>query len=707
VKALKIAAIALAALLAAAGAALAYVALTFDPNRYKPQLVELVERELERKLVLEGDIGLSLWPDLVAQIGKASLSERGGEAEFASLERARVSLALLPLLRGEAVVNTVSVHGLRANIVRRRDGTLNLDDLLGARGGKPGELRFDIAAIALRDAALSYRDEASGARFALSQLEVETGRVRPGLPTRIEVSFRLRSERPAVELEQKLKGRLTFDPLRRLVAFEEFTAESAGDAAGVKGFAARASGSLRAALGSGELTAHGLAASASGTSGEQKFELSLDAPKLAFGAERVRGEEVSLKARLSRPRLELAAALALPGLEASAKAFEAPAMTLDLELKQGPQKVNVRLASPLAGSVEARRLLLSALSVRVAASGPDVPGQTIRAELEGSASVDAARESAQANLAGTLDEARMKARVGVTGFSAPSLRLDVEVDRLDLDRYFAPRAGTPTGAAGPSSPARGSAPVQQRLELSALRALRASGTVRVGSLEAANVKASNVRLEFRAAGGRLDLDPASANLYQRTLSGALAADAAAPPAFSLKRALSGVALGTLRGERVEGSGRGRGTDCTELTATFDIRDGVARKDELSMKSPLLRLAGDGEIRLPEDTPSDLVEAAIVATSRGEGGRERDALAGVTVPVRVAGPIASPSYTLEFGAMATPAAKQKVEHAVARRLEQRLRGGAAKPGGQERAQPAPRDDARRDPVRDALRGLLGR
>ncbi|MCL6635268.1 MAG: AsmA family protein [Peptococcaceae bacterium] len=167
------------------------------------------------------------------------------------------------------------------------------------------------------------------------------------------------------------------------------------------------------------------------------------------------------------------------------------------------------------------------------------------------------------------------------------------------------------------------------------------------------------------------------------------------------------ALGTLRGQRVERSDQSQRTDFTELTATFDIRDGVARNHDLSMKSPLLRVAGEGEIRLAEDTLNYLVKAAIVATSRGQGGRERAELAGVTVPVRVAGPIGSPFYTLDFSAMVTEAAKQKLEQAVTRRLEERLLGGAAKPGAQEGAQQAPQEGARRDPVRDVLRGLFGR
>ena len=48
--------IAIAALLGVAGAALAIFVATFDANRYKPQLVDLVRERTGRILAIEGDL---------------------------------------------------------------------------------------------------------------------------------------------------------------------------------------------------------------------------------------------------------------------------------------------------------------------------------------------------------------------------------------------------------------------------------------------------------------------------------------------------------------------------------------------------------------------------------------------------------------------------------------------------------------------------
>ena len=53
----------------------------------------------------------------------------------------------------------------------------------------------------------------------------------------------------------------------------------------------------------------------------------------------------------------------------------------------------------------------------------------------------------------------------------------------------------------------------------------------------------------------------------------------------------------------------------------------------------------------------------------------DAVGGITVPVRVSGPFNDLKYTLEFGAMVSEAAKQKVEakkQEVKTRLQDQLK-----------------------------------
>src|SRR5262252_1713609 len=87
--------------------AAAILAATFDPNKYKPVIIKAVQESKQRTLSIPGEIRLTFFPKLGASLGKLSLSERNSSATFASIDSARVSVALLPLLRKQVVVDHV------------------------------------------------------------------------------------------------------------------------------------------------------------------------------------------------------------------------------------------------------------------------------------------------------------------------------------------------------------------------------------------------------------------------------------------------------------------------------------------------------------------------------------------------------------------------------------------------------------------------
>ena len=106
-----------------------------DVDHYKPRFEQAVHDKLDRTLKFDGKLSLSVFPTIALSLPHTTLSEHGSNAPFLTLERARVSLALLPLLSGRIEAGTASLYGLRATIEQRVDGTRNVDDLLG--GARP------------------------------------------------------------------------------------------------------------------------------------------------------------------------------------------------------------------------------------------------------------------------------------------------------------------------------------------------------------------------------------------------------------------------------------------------------------------------------------------------------------------------------------------------------------------------------------------
>jgi AsmA protein len=95
---LKYALLGFGALILVLGAVLAYLAATFDPSQYKPQIVQAVKDRTGRTLTLAGDIEIAFYPSLGARVRTATLSERGNDRPFASVDELRVSVKLMPLL---------------------------------------------------------------------------------------------------------------------------------------------------------------------------------------------------------------------------------------------------------------------------------------------------------------------------------------------------------------------------------------------------------------------------------------------------------------------------------------------------------------------------------------------------------------------------------------------------------------------------------
>src|SRR3954463_1562613 len=111
----KYVAIGLGSLLVLVVVVFAIVAATFDPNTYKPQIIRLVQEKKQRTLTIPGDIKLTFFPKIGADLGKLSISEHKGTAIFASVDSAKISVAVLPLFSKQVVVDQIKIDGLTAN----------------------------------------------------------------------------------------------------------------------------------------------------------------------------------------------------------------------------------------------------------------------------------------------------------------------------------------------------------------------------------------------------------------------------------------------------------------------------------------------------------------------------------------------------------------------------------------------------------------
>jgi AsmA protein len=719
-------------------------AMRFDPNRYKPQVENLVKEKTGRTLKLRGDLEVAFWPSLGVKVGGVTFSERANDQDFVALDSAHASVAVLPLLHGNIVVDGIRVSGLKANIVKNKDGTFNFSDLLQAQpksadkkpenkaeerkeqGGQA--VAFDISGIHIDRSAVSYRDLATGQELAVSDLKLDTGRIAQQADGKLALKAGAKGKNPDLEVKLDVAGDYKFDLPAQAFSVSKLDAKVNGSALGIRDLAVTAKGDVAANPEKSEYHVKGLALEAKGAMPDQSFEARVSAPQVDISADKAKGGAISADAKLKQAAREIQAALQLSGVEGSAKALAVPKLTADITM-----------------------------------SGEGVPQKSVKIPVSGSLRADLEKQTANAELASKFDESTIQAKLGLAKFSPPSYVFDVNVDRLNVDRYL-PAEQKPVSTPQPPSAEKGGAqkPAVQEdtpVDLSALKDLNANGRLQVGALQVKGLKLANLKAEVKAANGRLDVAPHSANLYEGSMSGAIAAQA--DGRVAVKESLTGVAVGPLlrdfaqkdilegkgnvaldvaaAGKSVNAMKRALGgtarlqlkdgaikginiaevlrkaksalgsqeakaqaaetqkTDFSEMNASFTIKNGVAHNEDLDVKAPLFRISGKGDVNIADSTIDYVTKATVVATTKGQGGADLAELSGVTVPVHLSGPFAEMKYQVDYGAVARDVAKSRIGD----KLRERLGGG--KPAEGESAQGG--SDVQQK--LDKLKGLFGR
>ncbi len=556
----------------------AYIALTFNPNDYKPQIIQSVKDSKQRTLRLDGDIKLHFFPSIGVSLSKVSLSEFQSEQVFVSVDSASVSLKLLPLLTRQLVVDEVAVSGVKAQLIKFKNGKTNLDDLLGkeavpatpapvAESSAP--MKFDIASVRLDKTNLSYSDEAAGALYSVKDLTLQTGRIADEIPTRIDFAAHIQSSKPKLDVTVQIKTTLTFDLEKNQYQVQGLDLQANGAALDVTNLAVKAGGDASAHPAVQEFSMNKFAFTVSGVKGKDQFEVRLDAPDLNLTKNNFTGENVSLNAKFDGTLGNVAAKLSLPAIEGNARVFKVSSLQLDINLKQPEQSFKVKLSSPVTGSIEAQQFNLSDIKLALNATGDKLPGKSINSELKGGIRADLGRQNIEANLAGGLLQSQIKAAIAVKNFTVPAIRYDLEVDKFDADPYM------PKQTAAAQEKSKKAEP-EQPFDLSVLKTLNLEGSLRIGLFKAANIKAAQLRVDVKAKNGMVNISPLSVKMYQGSIEGKASINAETS-GFVLNEKLTGIDIAPLMKDAADLElAEGRGNIVLDLNSQGNTVSGLKK-----------------------------------------------------------------------------------------------------------------------------------
>ncbi len=119
-------------------------------------------------------------------------------------------------------------------------------------------------------------------------------------------------------------------------------------------------------------------------------------------------------------------------------------------------------------------------------------------------------------------------------------------------------------------------------------------------------------------------------------------------------------------------GPGAKTAFTELGGSFTIKDGIAETSNLTATSPLLKVTAAGTVNLVASTMNLLANSEIVAGPEGERGAND--FAGLSVPVRIEGPLDRPTISPEVKQMfADPEKAGKTVNQIGKAIQKKFKG----------------------------------
>lgn len=655
-------------------AALALVALFFDPNAHKAELQRLVLAHTGRELTLPGQLKLKLFPWLAVELGRATLGNAPGfgPEPMVEIEHARLGVKLLPLLHRKLEIGAISLDSPTIRLAVDAGGHNNWADLKGqgadndkTEGVNSGQLpQMSVAEVQIVNGTLQYTDRGAGSESTIRGLKVTTGAVAFGQSFDLDLEGDLQPGK-TLEIGLQLKGRVTLDPdsSRYQLAAPHLKLQLKGAGLPTEGLGV-------------DLIFDGI-------------DADLKAQTLQLTGMEARAAGAVLKGALTGERI------------VDAPSFKGPLQLADVSLRELLKKFGISLPATRAPTAFGR----VGFDATITASAKALMLDGLRARL---------------------DDTTATGRAGISDLGTKALAFDLKLDRINADHYLPPAAkaaAASRAAASAGAKPAASAPVPIPVDL--IRSLNVHGNLAVGDAVFAGIQYSNLHVGVNAGDGRLHLYPSEAQMYGGQYHGDIHVDASgAVPRVSFDEHVTGVDFAPLfhdmfETRRISGRGNGairavasgvdtaallhtltgtldfhvdngafEGTDLwyeirrarallqqqpipartgpehtafTAVSATGRITNGVVASDDLLAALQYLQVKGRGTADIAAGTIDYRLDVAVMKIpEEGSGSTDMKDMVGLSVPVEVSGTFGAPKVRPDVAALVKARVQQEID-----------------------------------------------
>ncbi len=558
--------------------------IVIDPNDYKEEIQAQVKKNINRELLIKGDLGWTFFPQLGFSSGEIALNNPPGfnREHLAKIDNAAVGLAVLPLFKGEIQIAEVTVNGLLLNLITNKDGSSNLDNMFpekAATAPAPTEQQADeeksgafdasklqLAGLTIKNAQIEVQDLQAGSTTQVNIDHILLGKLIPGEVTDLAIATKL--------LVAEMDGHL--DLQAKLMVAPDFSAVQLNDLKLKSEFSGAdlPNGKISSSISSD--IAYDLNSS---TAKLSNFMLQLDDLNLTGDLSVQAADKTKVRFTLQGNTWDLSPYM--PPSEETAQKTDSSADKTAPPAEQEPDLsflhgLDVQGTLAIAG-IKAEQLTIGEIKTAIAISQGQAQIKPLTAQLyDGLLTVNALLADAK----------------GANSYQIDTQLKDIQIHPLLVD---AAQIDLLSGTTAFNFSASGKGLTASKIK---------SGLVGKGdfTLLDGELYGINIPQELRSLKAKLTGQPA-------------------PTEEDIKK-----------------------TDFASLTGQFDISKGIVNNNKLLMLSPVMRLDGAGLADLLQESLN--YKLSVTPLSKSDAATELQDLSGLTIPLLITGPFTQPKFALD-------------------------------------------------------------
>ena len=416
------------------------------------------------------------------------------------------------------------MDGAKANIIKYKDGSTNFDDLLSKDDTESETIKFNIDGVNVTNSAVTYLDEASGAKYNVSKLNMQSGHIALAEPVDLETDFILTANQPAIAAKVALKGNFLIDPETKHFKVKGLNSHITGNLLGGTDMDIKLNGDVDAKPEQMEFLVDGLQLVASGKFDGSTQTVNISAPAIAVLKDEVNSKKVTISFSQQKDGSTLKANMVLADMKGSPKAIQSSGITGDLAFAQGKRTVTGTFASPFSGNIENLVFELPKLVGKLDVKDPSLPNGSMNGMFNLGAHADIKKELVNSKFNLNIAKTNLVGEMNMASFKKPNIKFNLNADKLDLNKLL------PKSRENKANTNRkaGSKPT----DLSALKNLLLDGKLNVGSIVYDKYRVSGLNVSIKADGQKLTLSGLNVKVDDSQIKGSLGISQFSKPLYT-------------------------------------------------------------------------------------------------------------------------------------------------------------------------------